>query len=529
MRIFTAEAMREVDRTAIEEVGLPSLVLMENAALGLVEAVAELFPDAVDVAVLCGPGNNGGDGLALARHLDCRGYRVHVFLVTGGKEPGGDAGVQLAVCRHHDIALTPVAGEGEVAAALEACVQADLVVDALFGTGLGRPLEGLFAELVEGLNDLPVPVLAVDLPSGLNGSKAEIFGPHVIADATVSFAAPKVAHVFPPTLEAVGELVVTDLGVPPALLDEVATGDGVLDLMLLEELAGLLPPRRPDSHKGTYGHVLVVAGAPGRSGAAVMTARGAVRGGAGLVTAAVPEPLLATVDGGSLESMTVPLAAGPEGEVAAAAVETLLAVARDKDVVALGPGLGQGEGTAEAIRDAVLRLPLPLVLDADGCNAFAGRLGALAERSAATVLTPHPGELGRLLGVGGNEVQADRVAAVRRAARESGAVVVLKGFQTLIAAPTGDDRPATVSVCPLGNPGMATGGSGDVLTGLVAALLAQLGAAPSAARLGVYLHALAGDLAAAEVGEVPLAAGDLLAALPVAFRRLEQERERLED
>lgn len=529
MRIFTAEAMREVDRTAIEEVGLPSLVLMENAALGLVEAVAEAFPEAVEVAILCGPGNNGGDGLALARHLDCRGYRIHVFLVTAGKEHGGDAAVQLAVCRHHEIPLTGVADDGDLAAVLDACVQADLVVDALFGTGLGRPLEGLFADLVEGLNDLPVPVLAVDLPSGLNGSKAEVFGPHVVADATVSFAAPKVAHVFPPTAAAVGELIVTDLGVPPALLDEVAVEEGVLDLMLLEELAALLPPRPADSHKGTWGHVLVVAGAPGRSGAAVMTARGAVRGGAGLVTAAVPEPLLATVDAGSLESMTVPLAAGAEGEITAAAVETLLAVARDKDVVALGPGLGQGEGTAEAIRDAVLRLPLPLVLDADGCNAFAGRLGELRERSAATVLTPHPGELGRLLGVASDEVQDDRVAAVRRAVEASGAVVVLKGFQTLVAAPAGAGRPPTVSVCPVGNPGMATGGSGDVLTGLVAALLAQLGDPEDAARLGVYLHALAGDLAAAEIGEVPLAAGDLLTALPAAFRRLEEERERLEE
>jgi len=530
MRVLSAEEMRQVDRRAIEEVGLPSLVLMENAALGLAEGVGELFPDAEAVCILCGPGNNGGDGYALARHLDCRGYAVEVVQV-GDKEPSGDAALQLSVCRAQGISLNRLTEEAELADAVALAAAADLVVDALFGTGLGRPLEGLFAALVEALDEVATPLLAVDLPSGLNGSRSDVFGPHVRADACVTFAAPKRAHVLPPAAEACGELLVTDLGIPPFLIDEAPAEDGELHLLLRSEVAALLPRRAAASHKGDYGHLLVVAGSPGKSGAAVLAARAAVRAGAGLVTAAVPEPLLAAVDAASLESMTLPLAAGPSGELAAAGVEALLAAAQGKDAVALGPGLGQGEETAAAIRDAVLRCPLPLVLDADGLNAFAGRLGELARRPAATLLTPHPGELGRLLGTSAAEVQADRLAAARCAARLSGAVVLLKGHLSLVAAPprhgeAGDDGedglPGPVYVCAAGNPGMATGGSGDVLSGILGAFLAALGDPLAAARLGVFVHATAGDLAAGELGETALAAGDLIDFLPAVLKSLEE-------
>jgi NAD(P)H-hydrate epimerase len=334
----------------------------------------------------------------------------------------------------------------------------------------------------------------------------------VKADLTVTFAAPKIAHVLPPASEAVGELVVADLGIPPRLIEEIEEAGGRLDLLVEDELAGWLPPRERDAHKGDFGHVLIVAGSPGKSGAAILAARAAVRSGAGLVTAAVPEPILQTVDLGSIESMTVGLPA--EG-----LVEAVLAAARGKDVVGLGPGLGSTEPISAAVRRLVLAVELPLVLDADGVNAFAGRAGELAGRKAPTVLTPHPGELGRLLGISSQEVQADRLGAVRRAAKESQAIVVLKGGRTLIATPDGD-----ASINPTGNPGMATGGSGDVLTGLVAGLIAQREAYGleilDAVRLAVYLHGLAGDLAVAETGENALAAGDLLEFLPAAFGKL---------
>ncbi|HVG07295.1 MAG TPA: NAD(P)H-hydrate dehydratase [Thermoanaerobaculia bacterium] len=507
MRILSAEAMREVDRSAIEELGIPSMVLMENAAIGVVDAIGEIYEDAESAAIFCGPGNNGGDGLAIARHLAVRGYEVQVFLVAGRRGMRGDAEVQLGICRRQGLAIQEVADEDGVVEALEEAREADLIVDALFGTGLSKPLEGLLADLVQGLNDLPVPRVSVDLPSGLNGSQSEPLGPHIEADLTVTFAAPKIAHVFPPASESVGELVVTDLGIPPELVEEAEEEGGALHLLVGEELAGLLPERAPGTHKGTYGHVLLVAGSPGKAGAAILAARAAVRSGAGLVTAAVPESILDVVDLGSIESMTLALRS----------LDHVLDAVEGKSVLAMGPGLGQEEETAGAIRRIALEVSLPLVLDADGINAFAGRAAELAGRSAETVLTPHPGELGRLLGLSTAEVQGDRLAAARRAAVEAEAVVVLKGHRTLVATPGGE-----VHVNTTGNPGMASGGTGDVLTGLISGLLAQGLGALDAARLGVYLHGLAGDLAAARTGEAALVAGDLLTYLPAAFLELEE-------
>jgi len=522
MRILTPEAMTRVDRAAVEELGLPSMVLMENAALGLAEAVARSFPSAETVAIFCGPGNNGGDGLALARHLAVRGYRVACFLALGGKEPRGDAAAQLAVCRRMApelLRLAELAADEPPADALRAARDADLVVDALFGTGLGRPLEGWFAELVEGLDELPVPKLAVDLPSGLSGGRSDLFGPHLRAHVTVTFAAPKPAQVFPPAADAVGELVVADLGIPRSFVErdcEGEEGEGSLHLLTADEAAALLPPPRPAAtHKGDFGHLLVVAGATGKAGAAILTARAAVRAGAGLVTAAVPAPIVQTVDGGSVESMSLALPAGAGGRLAAGAADAILEAAGGKDALALGPGLGAGEPEAGEIRRAVLACELPLVLDADGVNAFAGRAEDLRGRQAATVLTPHSGELGRLLGIPTAEIAADRVGAARRAARETGGVVVLKGYQTLIAAPDG-----AVWVNTTGHPAMATGGTGDVLTGVAGAFLAQGYEPLEAALLAVHLHGLAGNLAAAERGDIAVAAGDLVDFLPAAFRAL---------
>lgn len=522
MRILTAEAMRAVDRSAIEGLGLPSLVLMENAALGVVDAISESpgpIGRATSAAVFCGPGNNGGDGLAIARHLAVRGWTVRIYLATGGRELSGDAGVHLAVCRRMGLEIEEILGSGDVHVALDSARGLDLIIDALFGTGLGRQLEGVFAELVEGINELPAPRVAVDLPSGLNGSRHQPLGVCVHADLTVTFAAPKIAHLLPPASEAVGELVVTDLGIPPRLVEEVEEPEGRLDLLVGEELSGLLPPRERTGHKGSYGHALLVAGSPGKAGAAILAARGAVRAGAGLVTVGVPEPILPTVDLGSLESMTLGLPALGSGLIAGGAVEKVLEAAEGKAVLALGPGLGQREETAAAIRRMVLEAPLPVVVDADALNAFAGHAGELKGRREATVLTPHPGELSRLLGLPAAELQEDRVAAARRAAEETGAIVVLKGSLTLIADPH-----RRVWINPTGNPGMGTGGTGDVLTGITAGLIAQRKAFSwevlDAVLLAVYLHGLAGDLAAGRQGEQALAAADLLDFLPAAFAAL---------
>ncbi len=523
MKVLTAESMRALDRRAIDEIGIPGPVLMENAAVGVVEAIFERYPQAFSAAIFCGPGNNGGDGLAIARRLDARGFEVRIFLVFGGHEPTGDAATQLAICRRLGLAIEDLGGDSDPTAALDRLAGCDLVVDALFGTGLDRPLLGFPARLVEALGGWGRPIVAVDVPSGLSGSRADLFGPHLTADLTVTFAAPKIPHVLSPAAGACGALAIAELGFPAWLIDEA---EGDLFLMTPEDLAPLLPRRAADAHKGSAGHALLVAGSPGKAGAAILAARAAVRGGAGLVTVAVPEPILPTVDLGSLESMTLSLPAGAEWEIGPGAADAVLAALVGKAALALGPGLGQSAAAQEQIRRIALETEVPFVLDADGLNAFAGSAADLSARRAPAILTPHPGELGRLLGISASDIQADRLGSARRAALETGAVVVLKGHRTLIASEAG------VWINPTGNPGMASGGAGDCLTGLLAAFLAQ-GLEPlDAARLGVYLHGLAGDLAVnlavnrAGTQDPELArltASDLIDHLPAAFRRLAEE------
>jgi NAD(P)H-hydrate epimerase len=515
MRILSAESMREVDRKAIDEFGIPSLVLMENAALGLADAIAETYPQARGVAIFCGPGNNGGDGLALARHLAVRGYHLELCLVAGGREVAGDAAVQLNICQNQGLSIRDVGPKDSLHNPVEAARELDLVVDALFGVGLSRPLDGQYAELVEALNRLTLPSLAVDLPSGLNGSRWDIPGPHIEADLTVTFGAPKVAHIFAPAADAVGRVAVADLGAPTEL---IATAEGNLHLMVGEELATHLMPRPVVSHKGDYGHVLVVAGALGKAGAAILAARSAVRSGAGLVTAAVPEDVVQTVDLGSIESMTFPLSQTRTGALQEENARTVRNLSIDKNVLAVGPGLGRDPSTEETIRSIVLDSNLPVILDADGVNAFAGNGRQLKKREAETILTPHPGELARLMATTSTEVQADRVGAVEKAARETGTCVVLKGHQSLVASPEGE-----VFVNPTGNPGMASGGTGDVLTGLIAGLAGQGYEALVAAQLGVYLHGSAGDLAAEKIGQSAVSASDLPEYLPAAYDLLARE------
>lgn len=529
MRVLTAEQMRQVDRRAIEELGIPGAVLMENAAVGLADAIGQSFPEAATVTILCGPGNNGGDGLALARHLDSRGYRFCVFLLLHGSEPKGDAKLQLDILERSGIEVARISSQDDLAPVLSSCEHADLVVDALFGTGLSRPLEGHYAALVKGLGEMATPLLAVDIPSGLDGSVARAAACHLQAQVTVTFAAPKVAHVLEPTARAMGELVVTDLAIPPFVIEE-APGD--LHVLLQSELAACLQGRSASGHKGTFGHGLVVAGSPGKGGAAVLAGRAVVRSGAGLVTLAVPEPLLMMVDGASLESMTLALPWDEAGGWGAAAFSVALQAAEGKDAVALGPGLGLAGNTAHQVRRLARQLSVPLVLDADALNAFTDmapevgsevdggepaprRLSALKERSAPTVLTPHPGEMARLLGISARQVEADRLEAVRRAAAESGAVVVLKGYRSLIADATGG-----VWINPTGNAALATGGSGDVLTGLLVGLLAQGYDALVASQLAVFLHGLAADLWTRQHAAECLRAGELVDALELAFREL---------
>ncbi len=514
MKVVTKAQMQDLDRRAIEDLGIPGPVLMENAAIGVVDALADHFPQATVVTLVCGPGNNGGDGLAMARHLDGRGYDCQVFLALGRSRPQGDAGLQLAIVERAGLLVETINADDDLQSVAEACRDADVVVDALFGIGLGRPLSGHFAALATLMGACGTPCLAVDLPSGLDGDQGTPIGPHATAELTVTFALPKLAHVLPPACDAVGVLAVADLGLPARILEETST---TLDVLDRATLAPVMPTPDAGGHKGDFGHAVLVGGAPGKAGAVVLGARAAVRSGAGLVTAAVPTPLLALVDAGSWASMTLPLEADGDGLLVDATPALALADGVRRGAVAVGPGLGTAPATVAAVRALVAGLDAPLVLDADGLNAFAGDLEGLASARAGrpTVLTPHAGEMGRLLGMSIASVEADRLAAARRAADESGAVVVLKGRRSVIATPGGG-----LAVNPTGNVGMATGGSGDVLTGVVVALLAQGIDAESAARIATFVHGLTGDDAASRLGPRSLGAEDLIESLPEAFLRL---------
>jgi len=510
--------MRHIDRRAVSRFGVPEIVLMENAGLRLLEVLQRIEGDLRTrrILLLCGRGNNGGDTFVLARHLHNQGIPFAALLFGRRRDVRGSALVNLKALTRLGAPPREVTGRGEWKTARALLDTSDLIVDGILGTGLSRPVQGFLATVIEDVNAARALVLAVDVPSGLSGDSFEIPGPCLRADHTVAFVRPKLPHVFPPAESMCGRLHVVDIGLPN---EAVVAERADLDLLRAEELSSFLPKRRADSHKGDYGHALVVAGSRGKGGAARMSALAALRAGCGLVTAAVPSGLQSGFVSRAMEVMTEGLPETPEGTLAESGLNRILALLEGKQAIGIGPGLTTHPETCRIVRDVVRRARVPVVLDADGVNAFAGNETALSGRLRPLVLTPHPGEMGRLLGMSGKDVQSRRFQLAREFARRHRCHLVLKGHRTLVATPEG-----RVHVNPTGNPGMATGGSGDVLTGLLLGLLAQGIETTDAVRLGVYLHGLAGDLAAAEVGEAPLIARDILQHFPAALLSLRPPR-----
>lgn len=510
MKLVTVAQMREMDRATIEDYGLPGLVLMENAGRAVAEAVAQLLPESGGrVLVLAGKGNNGGDGFVAGRHLAGQGREVTVMLFCAAEDLTGDAATNCHYARKIGLTVIEQPDEAAVAGALKL---ADVVVDAMLGTGVRGEVTGRLREIIELVAHCAAPVVAVDLPSGLDGDTGAVLGAAVPADVTVTFGYAKTGLVQYPGKAYCGKLRVADIGLPPVLGEFPAVNTQLTEA---RDCALFLPRRRPEAHKGDAGRVLVVAGSPGLTGAAVLAGNGAARAGAGLVTVGVPQPLQPVVAAKLTEVMTVGLPATAEHALGPEAVSEVLEWADRVDAVALGPGLSQQPGVAPLVQTLVRQLPVPLVVDADALNALAGHTDALRHRSGATVVTPHPGELSRLLGLSVAQIQADRLGAARSAAVQLDCVVVLKGAATVVADPS-----EQAWINSTGNPGMASGGMGDVLTGVIAALLAGGANALEAAVAGVYLHGMAGDLAAADLGPRGLLAGDLLERLPAAFARV---------
>jgi ADP-dependent NAD(P)H-hydrate dehydratase / NAD(P)H-hydrate epimerase len=514
MRILNAAQMREADRYTIEDIGIPSLVLMENAGRQVVAAIEAAYEDRLDgrVAVLCGRGNNGGDGFVVARTLLQRGIDTAVFVIGALADVRGDARTNLDILGRLGVTVVEVNDEQQWELHFSEISKCTLIVDAIFGTGLKAPVSGMMETVIADVNASDIPIVAVDLPSGLSADTPHLIGDCMDASLTVTLGAPKLPLVLPPGEAYAGDVVIADIGIPIEVFDGL---DGShVDLLTPEQLRGLVTPRVADSHKGDFGRVTLVAGSMGKTGAAYLSAMGALRSGAGLVTVATPKSCLPIVASTEPTFMTMPLPDDDTGCVIADGVDRLLD--GDQDVVACGPGLGRTASVAEFVRTLLDRATVPLVLDADAITVLADDPGLLTgSEERDVIITPHPGEMARLVGSSIADVQANRIEVASDFATTRRVYVVLKGHRTVIATPEG-----RVYINPTGNPGMATGGTGDVLTGMIAAWLAQLLDAEAACRLAVFLHGAAGDLAEAREGQVSMIATDLLDCLGDALTTL---------
>ncbi len=522
MKILTARQMLEVDRITIEQLGVASLTLMENAGQSVFRVIEEKFPalERERVVVLCGKGNNGGDGFVVSRLLQDKMPQnpPRVILLASPDALKGDSRANYE--RLLETGCEPVIAKDskEWEAAKSRLSDCTLLIDAILGTGLDGPVSGFLLDVIRDLNQnfARLPAVAVDMPSGMPSDTGEALGESLSARYTVTFTAPKWSHIFPPNCERMGELTVAPIGTPPSVYED----DSSIFLSLLgkDDLAWVGAKRKPDSHKGTYGHALIVAGSRGKSGAAALAGMAALRAGAGLVTVATASCAWTAVAAASPALMTEPLAETDHGTISLGSFEDgrFEDIARGKSAIALGPGLSTHPLTIAFVRRMMKKFrAIPLVIDADGLNAFDGATELLLGEGRKLILTPHPGEMARLTGLSTKQVQANRVEIAREFAQQRKAILVLKGYRTLIATPDG-----RVFVNPTGNPGMATAGTGDVLTGIIAGLLAQHPdiAVEKVVSAAVYWHGSAGDVAAASKGEVPLIATDLLDAMPEALK-----------
>ena len=515
MRVLNTAQMREADRRTIDDLGVPSLELMENAGRQVVSAIESRWPSLRGggrITVICGKGNNGGDGLVVARLLAALGVAVRACLAAPESAIGGDAATNLAALRAAGVPVVDVstpAAWAAVRAGLDGC---DLVVDALFGTGLTRGLAGHWETVVADIEKSGATIVSIDLPSGLSADEPGVIGKVVKATLTITLAAPKLPLLLAPASLRAGDVVVADIGIPTAVVD--ALPGPRVTVITRAWARRQVRPRHRDTHKGDYGRVLIAAGSPGKTGAAGLAALGALRSGAGLVTVATPRVCQPTVAAFAPEYMTLGLDHGGEGLVGAEAASAVLA--ERCDVLAVGPGLGLDAGVARFVRELVDRATVRMVLDADALNVFASDLAGLKGRpDRPLVVTPHAGEMARLVGKRAEHVTANCLDVACEFACRQGVFVVLKGPRTVVATPTGD---AWINVT--GNPGMATGGTGDVLTGVLCAWIAQLADIETASALGVCLHGLAGDLAADDHGHAGLVASDLAHRLGPALTAL---------
>ncbi len=514
MYILTAEEMRRMDRRTIESFGIPGRVLMENAGRGAADALLGKFGPLCreGVAVMAGRGNNGGDGFVIARCLSEKKIPVTVYLAAKADSVRGDAAANLALLAKIGVKVVEIPDHKCLTAQKIAMASHALWVDALLGTGLNTSVRGYFREIIEFINDHRAPVFAVDIPSGLSADTGQICGAAVKADLTATFAFAKRGHHLHPGSALSGAVTVVDIGIPNLITEEIAPK---LALLTSEAAAGHMPGRPADAHKGTTGHLLVLAGSPGKTGAAALSSISAMRAGAGLVTLGLPAGINAAMEPMAVEVMTHPLPETAAGTLCRDSFAAIRELAEGKRCIAAGPGMGCSAEAAELVAKLVNEIDLPLVLDADALNGLAEEPEILKRRKAPAILTPHPGEMARLTGATVAEIQADRVAAASDFAERFGVHLVLKGAKSVIAHPDG-----RAWINPTGNPGMASGGMGDVLTGIIAALITQGGSPNGAALAGTWLHGKAADALAEKAGAIGYLASEVMGALPAEREKL---------
>ncbi|MFB0508637.1 MAG: NAD(P)H-hydrate dehydratase [Thermodesulfobacteriota bacterium] len=515
MKAVTAYQMRALDRRTIHERGVPGINLMENAGKGATEVILRRFPDLPRkrVAVIAGKGNNGGDAFVIARHLINKGLGVNIFLLAENKAVKGDAKTNLDILTKEGIEVRELPTLREFEATRDDLLSHDVFIEGLLGTGLDSEVKGYYKEVISALNATGKPVVAIDIPSGLDATSGKPLGTCIKAALTPTFGLPKVGQLIHPGVDFVGELEVIDIGIPDDLIEEE---DIRSHLIQYEDIQDLLPvPRHADTHKGDYGHLLVLAGSVGKTGAAALACQAAMRVGAGLVTLGIPASLNEIMEVKLTETMTMPLPETESRTLGLDAFRQIVEISQGMQALVIGPGISTADETGQLVRKLVKALRLPMVIDADALTALSAEPEILKDIESPIILTPHPGEMARLTGLSSKAIQEDRIEISRNFAMEYGVYLVLKGSRTIIAQPGGD-----IHINPSGNPGMASGGTGDVLTGMMGGLVCQGCPPASAAIAATYVHGLAGDLAADERGEMALIATDLLEKIPHVLREM---------
>ncbi len=514
MKVATAEEMQELDRKAIETYRIPGIVLMENAGRGAADVISNSFPEIhkKKIAIIAGKGNNGGDGFVIARYLLNQGIYVRVYLLTDPKGLRGDAETNFSIFHRMKGEVISVPSSKDYIKVKRDLEKFDILVDGIFGTGLDAEVRGYYREVIDHLNTLQRPIVAIDIPSGLDANTGKPLGTAIRASLTITFGLPKIGHLIPPGLDYVGKKVkVIDIGIPKRLVEEEKIPTYLLEKEEIQKCLSI--PRNPDTHKGDYGHLLVIAGSVGKTGAAVMACQAALRMGAGLVTLAIPKSLNAILEMKLTEVMTEPLPETPKQTLSLRAFSAIVRLCENKRAVIIGPGLGTFKETQSLILKLIRTLDLPIILDADGLTALATQPKTLPIKNRSLVLTPHPGEMARLIRSQVKEVLEDRVGLSRNFSQSQHVHLILKGHPTLITTPKGE-----VYINPTGNPGMASGGTGDVLTGMIGGLVCQGFDILSSLQIAVYLHGMAGDEGAQEMGEKSLIATDIIEKIPTLLK-----------